>query len=175
ILKHHLRKLMQASAPSKELVGCFRRHIRNVLDAGLLEGFVVGVDVARILTAAAATEHHFDLLLETRRILDIGGGDDAAAEEADLGKLVEILQGDDLGFHPAHGKPSHATMSLIAQSTEVGVDIRNEFVYENHLKCSGGPAKGVHTAATTSGAASRGRCIGSSRGGIRRSSGCRCS
>ena len=59
-----------------------------------------------------------------------------------------------VGLHSAHGQTGHGAMRLIGERAEVGVNIRDQFVDENGLECSGGLPEGVHTAAATSRAAS---------------------
>ena len=125
---------MQAATPGLELVRGVGRHIRRVLEADGIERGVIGVDVAGILTAATTGEHDLDLLPEARRVADVIRVDDAAAEESDVRKLVEILQRDDLGLHSAHREAGHAAMGLIGQRAEVRVDVRNQFADQNFLK-----------------------------------------
>src|SRR5512142_1788916 len=134
---------MQTAPPGQELVSRVRRDVGGVLDAGLVEGFMVGIDVAGILAAAATAEHDLDLLLEPGRVLDIRRGDDPAAEETNMGKFVEILQRDELGFHSAHGEAGHSSIGLIGKRAKVGVNIRDEFTDQYHLECRGGPSKWV--------------------------------
>jgi len=40
-------------------------------------------------------------------------------------------QGDQLGFHAAHGEAGHGAMGLIGERAEVGIDVRNELLDEN--------------------------------------------
>ena len=84
--------------------------------------------------AAVADEYQLDLLLETGRIVDIVRGDAAAAEEADVGELVEVLQGDLPGLHSAHGQAGHGAMGLIGERAEVGIDVGDQLVDENRLE-----------------------------------------
>ena len=49
-------------------------------------------------------------------LFDIGRGDDAAAEETDVGELVEMLQRDEVGLRSAHGEAGHGAMRLIGQA-----------------------------------------------------------
>ncbi|MDT8303755.1 MAG: hypothetical protein RQ760_19895, partial [Sedimentisphaerales bacterium] len=49
-------------------------------------------------------------------------------------KLIEILQGNRLGFHSAHGEAGHGAMGLIGERTEVGIDVGDQLVDENGLE-----------------------------------------
>jgi hypothetical protein len=84
ILKQQRRKLIKASSPGQELVSRIRRHIHRILDAYLIEGFVIVLDIAGVLTAAATAEHQLNFLLETRCSSDIIWSNDTAAEETDM-------------------------------------------------------------------------------------------
>jgi hypothetical protein len=84
--------------------------------------------------AAVADEHQLDLLLETGRVVDIVQGDAPAAEEADVRELVEVLQGDRLGLHAAHGQAGHGAIGLIGERAEVGIDVGDQLVDENRLE-----------------------------------------
>src|SRR6185369_17425043 len=102
---------------------------------GLLEGFCVCLRVAAErpapraiatvggihFTAAIADEDQFDLLLESRHVSDVRLSDAATAENADVGKLVEVSQGDRAGLHAAHGETGHRAMRLIGHRAVGGI------------------------------------------------------
>ena len=101
---------MQAAPPALELVGRIRGDVEDTVDTGLFQrvGVLLGVAAASAssttkFAAAVANEYQLNLLLETGRAVDIIQEDGSAAEEAYVRKLVEILQGNQLGFHSAHG------------------------------------------------------------------------
>ena len=137
---------MQAATPGLELVRGVRRHIRGVLEADGIERGVIGVDVAGILAAATTGEHDLDLLPEARRVADIIRVDDAAAEQPDVRKLVEVLQRDDLGLHSAHREAGHGPIRLIRERAEVGVDVRNQFAHQHLLEHRRRAGEGIRPA-----------------------------
>src|ERR1017187_7320068 len=144
---------MQAPPPSLELMSGVRRDICSVLDAQIIKGLVIGVDVAGVLAAAATTEHNFDLLLETGRVGDIRRSDNTAAQESDVRKCVKMFQGDAMGLHSAHGKADHAAMRLIGKRAEVGVNIWDQFVNKNRLESRDGEIR--EATAASAGTSSR--------------------
>ena len=85
-------------------------------------------------TAAVADEHHLDLLLEGGQVGDIRHGDAAAAEDADVGELVEVGQGDLPGLHAAHGEAGHGPMGLVGQGAVVGINEGDQVVDQNPLE-----------------------------------------
>ena len=102
------------------------RHIEVTVDACRFQRFGIRLGVAAEaaaaasaiaakFTAAVADEHHLDLLLEGGHVGDVRRGDAAAAEDADVGELVEVGQGDRPGLHAAHGQAGHGAMRLIGK------------------------------------------------------------
>ena len=60
--------------------------------------------------------------------------DAAAAEDADVGELVEIGQSDLPGLHAAHGQAGHGAIRLVGERAEIGVDEGNQIVDEHALE-----------------------------------------
>ena len=128
-------------------MSCFRRDVEDTVDAGLFQrcrhsplgrrqSRPSAATVATEFAAAKADEYQLYLLLETGRLVDIVHGECPAAEEADVGKLVEVRHGDRLGLHSAHGEAGHGAMGLIGERAEVGIDVGDQFVDENRLEWS---------------------------------------
>ena len=84
--------------------------------------------IATKFKAAVADEQHLDLLLEGGQVGDIRHGDAAAAEDADVGELVEIGQSDLPGLHAAHGEAGHSPIGLISDRAEAGINEGNQVV-----------------------------------------------
>ena len=84
------------------------RHIRGILETDAVESFVIRFEVAWVLFAAAARKHHFHLLPESLRVGDVVRVDDPTAEQADVGKFVEILQRDNFVSAPPMDRPAIA-------------------------------------------------------------------
>src|SRR5208283_6247980 len=110
VLEEQRCEFMQAAPPGLPLVSRLRRHVEDAVDASLFERLGVRLGVASEASAPAASavggvkfaaavadEHDLDLLLEGGQIGDVRQGDAAAAEEADMGELVEVGQGDHSG------------------------------------------------------------------------------
>ncbi len=51
-----------------------------------------------------------------------------------MGKGAEVRQRDQFGFHAAHRKSGHGTIRLITESTEVGINVRDQLIDEQGLK-----------------------------------------
>src|SRR5690348_11155089 len=112
---------MQASAPGEPFVSRARRYVVVSVDTRLFESFGVRLRVAAEwsavgarpavggvhLAAAVADKHQFDLFLEGRHVGDVRQSNAAAAEDANMGKLVEIRQGDGSSLHAAHRQTGH--------------------------------------------------------------------
>ena len=95
-------------------MGRIGRNIEYTVDTGFLQCFGICLRIAAkgasspaadaIEFAAAIThEDQIHFLLEIGRFVHIIQRNAASAEKADVGKLIEVGQGDRLGFHPAHG------------------------------------------------------------------------
>ena len=84
--------------------------------------------------AAIADEHQLDLLLEGSHVGNIRWSDAAAAENADMGELVEVGQGDRSGLHAAHGEAGHGPMGLISQGAIGGINVGDQVVDEYLLE-----------------------------------------
>ncbi len=75
--------------------------VEDALDSGLLQRFSVGLaGGAPFLTAPVADEDDLDSFLEPGHVGNIRRRDVAAAEDADMGELVEIGHGDPLLVNP---------------------------------------------------------------------------
>ena len=116
--------------------------------AGLLECFGVRLRIAAegspssasaigwIEFAAAVTdEHELYVLLESRRIRDVGRSDAAAAENADVRELVEISQADRSGLHAAHGEPCQSAVWLICHRAIRVIHPGDQVINEDPLEC----------------------------------------
>ena len=121
-----------------------RRLIEERVDASFLQRGDIRLGVAAEtaaadavgaeFAAAVADEDQLDLLFEACHVSDVGHGDAAAAENADVRKRVEMGQGDRLRLHAAHGKAGHRAMRLVGERAEVGVDVGDQIVDENLLE-----------------------------------------
>src|SRR5690606_35180224 len=67
-------------------------------------------------------------------VLDISRSDAAAAEDSDVGKLVEVRRGDLAGLHATHGESGHGTVRLVGKGAVVGINVRNQVINENPLE-----------------------------------------
>jgi hypothetical protein len=110
---------MQTAPPGLPLVSCSRRHVEGVLDAHLFEGIVIGPGGGGSLQAPAAYEQNLHLAFERIGIRSYGRVvrcNTAAAEQTDVGELVEVVQRNLAGYHAAHRKaPAMARWSLSAR------------------------------------------------------------
>ena len=91
----------------------------------------MGLSGSAVFATTVTDEHDLDVLLEGVRIGDLGRGNAAAAEDADVGELVEVSQGDGARLHAAHGEPGHGPVRLIWEGAEVGVNERNQIFNEH--------------------------------------------
>ena len=105
---------MQTAPPRLPFVSRLWRNVKVTAYAGLFERFSVRLGIATEASASASTiaaefaaavadKHDFDLLFEAGHIGDVVGADAAAAENADVGKCIEVGQGDRSGLHATHG------------------------------------------------------------------------
>jgi hypothetical protein len=76
--------------------------IPDALDPSLLERLHVGFPGCAIFAAAVADEHELHFLFEGIHAGDVRRGDAAAAENADVRKLVGIGKGDSPRLHATH-------------------------------------------------------------------------
>src|ERR1039458_746611 len=104
LLEQQRRKFVQATAPGQKLVSGPGRFVEEGVDTGCLEFFRSGFAWAAVFELSIAEEHHLDLLLEGGRILDFRQEDVAAAEQADVGELVEIGHGGVMGLPAEIGR-----------------------------------------------------------------------
>ena len=96
--------------------------------------------------AAVAEEDDFDLLFEGVHVGDFGGGDGAAAEEADVGECVEVREGDGMSDHAAHGEAGHGAMGLVGEGSESGVNVGDKVMDEDAIVGAGAEAAAKATA-----------------------------
>ena len=85
--------------------------------------------------ATVADEHEFDVLLKCSHVRDIRYSDAASAENANVGKFVEVRQSDCSGLHATHGEPGHRTMGLIRDGAIGAIHPGDEVINEDPLKC----------------------------------------
>lgn len=52
-----------------------------------------------------------------------------SAESADIGKLIQVVQGSVESKKSAPGKSGHGTVVPISQCSEIGFDMRNDFIH----------------------------------------------
>ena len=86
------------------------------------------------LTAAVANKDQLHLVLKRIQLGDIIRGEAAAAENADVRKLVEIRGGDGTSLHAAHRKPGHRAMRLVSNRAEICIHERNQILDEHPRK-----------------------------------------
>src|SRR5688572_8077453 len=108
VFEHQRREFAEATSPRLPFVSGLGGDVVVSVDAGGLKRVGVGLGVAAgaastgaaaagdgvDLAAAVADEHELHLLFEGVHVLDVGGGDAAAAEDADVRERVEVLGGD---------------------------------------------------------------------------------
>src|SRR5664279_4198546 len=116
ILKQQRSELIQAAAPGLPLMSSQWGYIVVTVNPSLFERFGVRLGVAAEGSAASAAsavggvnfaaavtdEHKLGLLFEGRHVGDIRWSNAAAAEDANMGELIKVGQGDRSRLHAAH-------------------------------------------------------------------------
>src|ERR1017187_3319785 len=110
LLEQQRREFMQATAPRQKLVSGAGGFVEERVDPGVLQFFHSGLARSAVFQLSIAEEHRLDLLFEGGRILDLRERNVAAAEQADVGKLVQVSHGRGMGLHTAHRQPSHGAV-----------------------------------------------------------------
>src|SRR5690349_20141022 len=120
---------MQASPPGEPIVRGARRNVVVSVDTRLFESFSVRLRVAAEgsavaarsavgwvnFAAAVADEHESDLLFEGIHVGDVRQSNAAAAEDANMGKLVEVRQAAGSSLHTAHRQTGHGSIRLLSK------------------------------------------------------------
>ncbi len=92
-------------------MGSSRGFVINAVDAGLFQGLDVGFCSGEaVFFTAVADEDEFGLLFKGGHVCNIGNGDTAAAENADVRESVKVREGDGASLHAAHGEAGHSAM-----------------------------------------------------------------
>src|ERR1041384_2720034 len=122
-----------------------RRFVIVTVDASLFESGGIGpCGSGAAFEAAEAEEYDLRLFLERGQVGDFVCADASAAEQADMGELVQVGERDLMGLHAAHGKPGHGAIGWFGECAEIRVNKGNQLVYQAMLKVAD-----VEEAATT--------------------------
>jgi len=130
--------MIETSPPGLPFMAGIWRNIANSVQAGCLELLGVVLDDIRIFTGAAAFKNQFHLFVKR---LCIGHysmmrrgriPDCASAEDADMGKHIQISHGNNIGLHAAHRQTGHSPVRLSGQGAVFCINHWNH-LFQKHL------------------------------------------
>src|SRR5208282_5410915 len=152
VLEQQRCEQVQAAFPGREIVCRVLRDVVDAFDSRLFQCVGGRLETGSAALAATEThEHDFDFQLEGGHVGYILRAERAAAEDADMGELVEVGQGYSSGLHAAHGEPGQSAVFAVGVDGIVRLDVGND-VFEQIILEGRSPASHPTTHAAGSAA-----------------------